>query len=138
MAKLNPVEFAEKWGRRLKASTPDITKGIDRVTEAPGVKAAAQVEKLKQNFNKKVDDGTWARNVQVPLSEWKDKFKNVGVGRISGGVDKAKSKMEKFGAKLIPHVEAGQSKIDAMPKLTPEDSDARMISWSKHMRTFKK
>ena len=40
MAKVTPQEFAEKWARRTQGATQDYIRGIDRVTEAPGVKAA--------------------------------------------------------------------------------------------------
>jgi len=42
MARVNASEYAEKWGRRTKVATEDYRKGVERVSQAPGEKAAAQ------------------------------------------------------------------------------------------------
>lgn len=139
MPRLTPEEFQEKHARRLKASLDDIRSGVDRVTEAPGKLAAAKVDKLRARLIAKIDDGTWARNVAKPsLDEWKTKMKDVGVPRISGGIDAAKAKVIDFAGQLLPHVDTGVAKVKAMPDLTLEDSIARMTTMVRHMAEFKK
>ena len=83
MAKLTPREAQEKHARRLKGATEDIRRGVQKVTEAPGVKAAAKEEKMRANLLAALDSGKWKNRVAaVPLEEWKDKMLNKGVGRI--------------------------------------------------------
>lgn len=137
MVKISPSEYSEKWARKLKGSTEDIRRGIERVTEAPGVKAAQKQEKMKQNLLKSIDDGTWARRVaSVDVSEWKDKALKKGIGRISQGVDEAGGKMQDFASEFFPHLEEGQRKVNAMPDITLEDNINRASEMMRHNAKF--
>ena len=138
MAKVTPAEFADKWGRRLKASTEDMKRGADKVTEAPSKAAIAKKEKMKAKLIAAIEDGTWERQLgMVTLEDWRKAFKETGVGRVSGGVDKAGAKMTKFGEWLIPTVEAGQNKVKGMPEVTLDDSINRMVEFTRHMASKK-
>jgi len=139
MAKLSPQEFTEKHNRRLKESIPDIEKGIQRVTEAPGKKAAAKADKMLAGITKSVKDGTWARRVSgVTLEDWKDKILTKGVPRIAGGIDAAAPKVEAFAAQLLPHIDKVNAEVQKMPDLTLNDSIARMTKFVKGMAEFSK
>ena len=134
MAKVSPTEFAEKWGRRLKASTEDMKRGAAKVTVAPSKLAIAAQEKMKAKLIAAIEDGTWARQLGlVSLEDWQRAFIDTGVGRVSSGVDKAGAKMQRFGEWLIPTVEAGQNKIKGMPDVTLDDSINRMVEFTRHM-----
>ena len=134
MAKVNKKEFAEKWARRMKGSTADIARGVDKVTEAPAQKAIAKQEKMKANLIKAIDDGRWAAGLEkVSLEQWKAFMKEKGINRISAGVDGAGKKMEDFGAWLLDRVETGQAKIESMPDISLEDNINRMVTYIRHM-----
>ena len=134
MAKVTAAEFADKWGRRLKASTEDMKRGAAKVTEAPSKAAIRAKEKMKAKLIASIEDGTWERQLGlVTLDDWQTAFIETGVGRVSGGVDKAGDKMTKFGEWLIPTVEAGQNKIKGMPDVTLDDSISRMVEFTRHM-----
>ena len=139
MVKISPAEYSEKWARKLKGSTEDIRKGIERVTEAPGIKAAQKVEKMKANLLASIDDGTWAKRVAgVDLAEWKDKALKKGLSRISQGVDGADNKMQDFASEFFPHLEAGQRIVDAMPDITLEDNISRANAMMRNNAKFKR
>ena len=139
MAKKTPAESAEKWARNLKGSVPDIEAGVDRVTEAPGVKAAAQSAKMLANLTEKVRDGTWAQRVKaVPLEEWQEKMKSKGISRIAQGVDGATAKTEDFFSQLFAYQDSIASKLAGMPDLTLEDSINRMTTYVRDMAKFSK
>jgi len=139
MARMTPAEAREKHARRLKASIPDIEAGVDRVTEAPGKKAAAKADKMLAGITEAVRDGTWARRVgAVSLEEWKAKMKAKGVGRIAAGIDAAAAKTEDFFAQLFSYQDSIKSKVDGMPDLTLEDSINRMTTWVRDMAKFSK
>lgn len=132
------AETTEKWGRRTKSAVSDAIAGVNRVTEAPGAKAAAKAEKMKQNLVKSIDDGTWGkRTAAVSLSEWKEKTTSKMSARMSSGVDNAMSKRAKFDAALIPAIESARSKIDGMPDLTIDDNINRATTFMKEMAKFK-
>ena len=138
MARKDPTEIAEKWGRNLKRSTEDIRKGIARVTEAPGVKAAQKQEKMQQRLNAAIDNGTWAERVaSVPLSEWQQKTITKGIPRISAGVDAANGKVVDFHNQLADHQASIDTELDRMPDITIEDSIARSAAQIRGMSKFK-
>ncbi len=139
MANKTPAEAREKWQRNLKAAVPDITAGVNRVTEAPGVKAAAKADKMLANLTEAVRNGTWAKRVSgVSLEEWKKLMLEKGIGRIAAGVDGAGDKTEKFFSQLFAYQDTIQGKLKGMPDLTLEDSINRMTTWVRDMAKFSK
>lgn len=139
MAKLSSAEFREKHARRLKASTEDVRRGIDRVTESPTDKAAAKQDKMLTNLTAAVQSGKWAAGLKrVTLEDWKKKARDVGVNRIAAGIDAAAAKVEAFADVLLPHIDRGKEKIKTMPDVTLDDNINRMVAFSRHMATMKR
>ena len=136
--RVDAAGFQEKHARRLKASLEDVKKGIDRVTVSPGKLAAAKVDKMKAKLDEAFSSGKVKRALEnVSLDSWKKDMLEKGVGRISGGIDRAKDKTIAFAEKLLPAVEAARNKVKAMPDLTIDDSIARATSFIKDMSKFK-
>lgn len=122
------AEIAEKHARRLKQSTPDIQRGVERVTIAPGQLAAAQTDKMRTNINKALDSGKWARRVaSVELPEWKQKMIEKGIPRIAAGVDASIGKTTQFFDEFIPHLETVQKELEGLPSVTLEDGINRAV-----------
>jgi hypothetical protein len=139
MAKLTPEEAAQKQAARLKASTEDIRRGIDRVTAAPTAKAAQKIDKMKANLVAAIDSGRVAKALQsVSLDEWKSKARDIGVNRIAAGIDAVADKQRQFYSKLLPAVDSARAKIASMPDTTLEDSINRMTAYIREMAKFKK
>lgn len=139
MARVTAQEWQEKHARRLKASTEDIRRGIDRVTVAPGVLAAEQQEVLIQKFTEAVRSGNWAKKVAgVSLDEWKNAFKSKGVDRIAAGIDNAKDKSIASAEKLLKNVDTVQAEVKRMPKGTLDDSINRMTHAARRMSELSK
>lgn len=139
MARVTAEEYQEKHARRLKASVEDIRRGIERVSTNPCELAAAKADKMLSKLSEAVQSGKWARNLKkVTLDDWKAKMTEKGVPRISGGIDGAKDKVIAFAKDLLPHVDAGVSKVKAMPDLTIDDSINRAGAFIRHMADFKK
>jgi hypothetical protein len=135
--RVTPAEATEKWVSRLSAATADITRGIDRVTEAPGQKAAAKKAKWLAAVQQSQDK--WARNVAaVSLEQWKALFKGVGVQRIAQGAQAKKGKMQGFLEQFMPHLEAGIAKVNAMPDTTFEDRIQKSVAMMRHNHDFKR
>ena len=138
MAKVTPEEYAEKWGRRLKGSTEDIRRGVERVTVAPGIEAAKAAERMLAKLTEAVQSGMWANQVsKVSLDEWKEAFNVKGLARIAAGVDAASGKQVAMATKLLAAVDAAAAKANAMPKGTIEDSINRMSTYVREMNKLK-
>jgi len=137
--RVSPEEFQEKHARRLKAAVEDMRRGIERVQEAPGKKAAQKKEKLRQKLIEAIDSGKWEQRVaSVTVEEWKSAAIEKGLPRVASGIDRAAPKVRDFAAQLLAHEEAGLAEIDRMPDLTLEDSINRAAFWIRHMAQFKR
>lgn len=139
MAKVNSTQFAEKWARRMSQSTQDIQNGVNRVTEAPTVKAAAKKQKMLQNLTAAVNSGKWEAGLnRVTLQDWKKAIIEKGLPRVQAGVTAAQPKVADFANKLLAYQEGLQSQIESMPDLTLQDSIARMTAWINGMAKFQR
>lgn len=139
MAKLTAAQFADKHIKRTSAALDDMRAGVNAVTIAPGIKAAAKADKMRARLLESLDSGKWADNVKkVPLDEWKKKMIDVGISRVSGGLTANRAKIEAFAADFLPFVESNQNAISTMPDVSIEDSIARMAEWTRRMSKFKR
>lgn len=139
MARVTPEEFQEKHARRLKGAAEDMRRGVERVVEAPTLKAAAKKDKMRSGIVAALDSGKWERGLKrVSLDEWKGKMINKGVGRVAAGIDDAATKVVSFAQQLLPYVDAGQATVKKMPDLSLEDNINRMTTFIRHMSKFKR
>lgn len=137
--RVNATQFQEKHARRLKAALEDMRTGVNRVTEAPGEKAAAAQDKMRANLTAAIDSGKWARRVSsVTLPEWKNAMINKGVPRVSAGIDGAAEKVREFAEQLITHENALLTQVERLPNVTLEDSINRATTWIRGMAGFER
>lgn len=138
MSKVTAEEYAEKWSRRLKGSTEDIRRGVEKVTAAPGQAAAKAADRMLARVTESITSGMWANQVgKVTLEEWKEAFNVKGLGRIAAGVDAATPKQVAMAQKLLAAVDAAAAKANALPKGTIEDSINRMNAYVREMHKLK-
>lgn len=139
MSRLTASEAAEKQGRRLKESVTDIQKGVERVTEAPTLKAAAKKDKMLRNLNESVNNGKWERGLKrVSNEEWKKATIEKGIPRIAAGIDGAKDKVESFYSEFLPFLDGVAEKVNRMPDTTLEDNINRMATQAREVAKFKR
>lgn len=137
MASITPQELADKWAQRLSASTQEITRGVQNVTQAPGQLAAAQRQAWLARVQAAADK--WARNVaRVSLQDWQNKMLTVGVPRIAQGAQANQDKMAAFAAEFLPYLDRGVAQVKGMPNVTLEDSINRAIAMIRHNANFKR
>lgn len=131
-----PTQVADKWAQRMSASSQQIADGVNRVTQAPGAKAAAAKNLWLQRLTAKADH--WAARVgSVTVDQWKAAT-IAGIPRIAQGAQAKKGKVEAFMGQLLPYIEAGQGKIASMPKGDINASMARANAWMQYMANFKR
>mgnify|MGYP001565778324 CR=1 FL=1 len=138
MAKLTPEEYAAKHAQRLKGSTEDIRRGIERVTASPGAAAVKQQGKLVANFGEAVNSGRWARATgAVTTADWQSAAIGKGLGRIAAGIDAAQSKQVQMAGRLLAATDAAAAKVAGMPSTTLEDNIGRMTLYVREMAKSK-
>lgn len=121
MAK-TPEQAAAKWKANASAATSAYTDGINSVTSAPGQKAAAQKTVYVQNVQASADK--WARNVNVPLSEWQSAATTKGATNYPVGIAAGADKQAAFMSDFLPKVQAISKSLP--PRGTIEQNIARM------------
>lgn len=132
-----PETIQEKWANRLSGATAEISAGIDRVTVAPGAKAAAKKDKWLANVQASQDK--WATRVgAVSLESWKNAAKTIGVQRVASGAQAKKGKFGAFIREFSSHLEALDSKLAGMPDTTFEQRMQRMVTAARHNHDFKR
>jgi len=137
--RVTPEEFASKHARRLKGAIEDVRAGVERVSEAPTLKAAQKETKMLQKLQEAVSSGKWSSRLKsVSLEEWKQKTLSKGLNRIASGVDEAYQKQVQFAQQLLSYQNELLNKVERMPDLTLEDSINRMTAWVRGMAQFKR
>lgn len=136
MVRVSPTDGAAKWARNLGAATQDIAAGIDRVTTAPGQKAAAASGKWLAKVSQ--SEPKFKNNVAaVSLSSWQASAKD-GVNRVASGANAKKGKMESFATEFYAHLDRGAAAINSMPTNTVEDGIAKAAAQIRHNASFKR
>lgn len=127
---------AEYWASGLQNAGPKISAGIDRVSTAPGVKAAQKKDKYLAGVNASVD--LWAQRVAaVPLSEWQQRAK-AGVARIAEGASAKKDKYATSMGPVLAHMDSVLSRVDSMSDATLEQRIQKSAEFQRGMAAYKR
>jgi len=134
MARLTPAQYLQKWGTNLSASAPYITAGVDRVTTAPGIAAAAAAPTMLANFTQSVTSGAWAARVSsVPLSAWQSAMKTKGIPRLQQGIAQAQATKTGAISAFLSAVDAAVADTNALPRGGLEQNIARSVAFQRSM-----
>lgn len=130
-----PAEASKKWAEKLSAATAEIERGVMKVEVAPGISAAAQMQKyltgVQENATK------WRTNVsRVGLGEWQSSMKSLGIPRIAQGATQKIGKMESFQSEFFPHLEQVMQKVNNMPSTTKAQRIQRAVAQMEGAGTF--
>ena len=135
MARVTAQQAAEKYRQRTAVATGDWTNGINRVTESPGVKAAAQADKWVQNTTQ-AKERFRANAGKVDLASWKASA-TAKASRYQQGTEVGAGKMERFMQDFLPAQDQITSQVRAMPSTTPEQREQRALQQMRGTRALK-
>lgn len=132
-----PAENAKKWQERLSAATAQIEAGVARVTVAPGMAAAQQLQKYLSGVQENAQK--WRSRVSgVSLQSWQDSMKTVGIPRIASGAAAKVHKVEAFQAEFAPHLERAMAVVHSMPSNSLGQRIARAVKMMEENAKFKR
>jgi len=126
-----------KWVANLSNSTAAMTAGANRVTQSPGVLAAAAADKwlakvtaAKQKFI--------ARAGAVTVDQWRTAYTTYGIQRVASGAQAKQGKMLSFQTDWLNYLQANMSKIDRMPTTTLQDGINKAVAQIQLNAAFKR
>lgn len=137
MAKLTPQQATEKWLRNARNSGESYRDGVNSVTEAPGMKAAAKSDKWLQNTMEA--RSKWEQRVSdVSLGEWKRQTLEKGTQRYLTGIESGAPKMAEFMQEFLPFAQQVSDEIQSMPDLTLDQNIQRMVANTRRIAEFRR
>lgn len=129
----SPDAIAAKWAQNLGSSTQRIQDGVQAVTVAPGMAAAAQKQVYLANVQASADK--WATNTaKVTKEEWQAAMIDKGLQRIASGAAAAQPKFTTFMGRLLPYQENLRRTLPARGNL--EANINRMVAFTRGMSKF--
>jgi hypothetical protein len=135
----NAMEVARRWASRLGGSMESIRSGVQAVTVAPTERAARQQDAYLAGIQRAVTDGKYAAGLRrVTLADWQNAMLNKGLSRIGSGATAAIPKVESFMQEFLPHVAAGQAKLESMPRGDINQNVQRAIAMIMHNASFRR
>lgn len=124
-----------KWVQNLSAATDRMTAGVQAVTKAPGLAAAASADKWLARVT--ASKSKFAANVSaVSLQSWQNSMVNIGIPRVAQGAQAKQAKVGAFMQQFLPYLATGLQTIDAMPSNTVEDGVARASAMIRYNAKF--
>jgi hypothetical protein len=136
MTRVSPQEGTQKWLTRLSGATSEVTAGIAKVTEAPGVAAVRSKQKYQNNVVAAFPK--WERNTQnVSLGAWQAAA-TAGASRIAQGAQQKQGKYESFASQFYPFLDNAVNQVKQMPNATFEDRVQRAVAMMRKNASFKR
>lgn len=138
MAKLTPLEIAEKQVKRAMAAVSDYKKGVENVEVSPTAEAAKKKDKYLSGVQAAVDDGTYEAALNaVSRESWIEDTVRKGGDRYAKGMEMAKDKIVAFQTAFSPVRDAVRKQVRAMADDTFEERMARMEANARGLHEFK-
>jgi len=134
MAKVTAAQWLQKWGTNLSAAAPYITSGVARVTQAPGIAAAAAAPTMLANITTSVTSGAWAARVSaVPLSAWQSAMTTKGIPRLAQGITQAQATKTASISAFLSAVDAAVADTNTLQRGNLEQNIARSAAFQRSM-----
>lgn len=137
MARVTPQQASDKWKTRLSAASADMTTGVNNVTVAPGVQAAAKRDKWLAGVTGAADK--WQRNVKsVSLQQWQQAMTTIGIPRVAQGAQAKQQKMTDFMNSFLPFLDRGVAQINQMPDTDMESRIQKAVAMMRYNATYQR
>lgn len=137
MPAVTAQQYWQRWSDGMNAAGDKMRAGINRVQITPAAAAIAAQSKMRANWLQAVDSGKWANNLgAMTLAIWQRAMIDKGIPRIADGVRGSQTRVTNFANALLAFETNLQNQVRAMPNITPQDREARVLAWMRGMRTF--
>ena len=122
-----------RWTTNAGNATQAYKDGVARVSQDPGMLAAAQKNAYVQGVTSNAD--FWAKRVQTGLPNWQAAASGKGGDRYSGGIQAGQQKMGAFLDKFVPRAQAIAKALP--PRGTDAQNEQRMLQQVRETRKLR-
>lgn len=130
---------AAKWRQRTAAAQQDYLDGVANTDKDPTALAIQAGPRLLTNFQEAFNSGRWANGLRrAGKSGWQKAVADKGGANFANGVQAAENKVADAFGPLLAFEQNLQNEVGAMPNVTDNDRDQRMLRWAQRMRTYKR
>lgn len=139
MALPNAQQVADKWTQRTSAAAADYAAGVANTDKDPTALAIAAGPRLLANFTQAFNSGKWANGLRkAGKAGWQHAVATKGEANFATGVNAAKDKVAEAFAPLLAFESSLLQRVSAMPAVTDNDREQRMLTWVRGMRQYNK
>ena len=130
MALPTAQQAAQKWFDNASNAGTEWYNAMQKITDNPCTKAAAAKQLWLQRIQAAADK--WEAKLKaVTLADWKASVTAAGAGAYTQGLNKGKSKYEKFATKFFPYLQQGIAQLPARGTLQQNIQRSNfMINWN--------
>jgi hypothetical protein len=136
MTRVDPQAGTAKWLARLSGASADITAGIAKVQESPGI--AAVRSKAKYQNNVVAAFPKWERRTgAVTLQQWQQST-TAAVGNVASGAQRKQGNYQAFAQQFYPYLDAGVAKVKSMDNSSFEARVQRAVAMMRYNANFQR
>ena len=126
MARVTAQQWLQDWQNGMNGAAAKIKSGVQKVTIAPGIAAAAKESKMLTNTTAAITSGKWSHAVSaVSLPSWQSAMSTKGVANISTGVAQAAQTKVAQITKMLADNDAAVAAVENMPTDTMQQRMAK-------------
>jgi len=130
--------WTNKYEQRASAATDEYVAGVQSPKRPPASSAIANRKTFEQKMAQKDTFDKWEGGLRAVGDEGVIKAAiEKGAPRYAPGIRAGMPKVVDFANKFSAHLDAGQKKVLAIPKVTLADSEKRMVEMMRHNATFR-
>lgn len=138
MAIPDATTVAQRWVQGGTGATQKWLDGANSTTVDPTALAIAAGPKYLQNVNTAYQQGRYQRGLQRSgKTGWLAGINGKGSTAYAGGISASEQKFATAIAPVLAFESALQSRVKAMPNVTPQDAVNRAVAWITGMQQYK-
>jgi len=136
---VKPVDrWVKRYEERTAVAEEDYRWGVQNPKRGPASAAIANRKVIEEKMRRKETWDKWEAGLRFVGDEGVIKAAvEKGAPRYVPGVKASLDKVRDFATKFAAHLEAGQKKVWAIPKITIEDSIKRAAEMIRHNAQFR-
>lgn len=136
---IDAAAAAAKWSRNASAASQDYVDGAERTDVDPTQRAIANKGRALAGYQDAINSGRWESALRAAgKSGWLEGIRTKGASNYTTGVQQAEAKVASAFGPLFNHIGNLQRTVQAMPSNTDAEREARMLTFIRGMRQYRK